>query len=130
MKPAYEEIFGWLGEEVRHRSAEGHSATVLLIDGQKSLWTAGKARLGKASPIEILDLLHANSSVWKAAALLYPQAKAEELIFFVKPRIKCLLNGEVESVIRGLRAMGTRCAGSSEGRTLKEVNPALRLLAE
>ena len=108
LKPAYEEIFGWLGEEVRHRSAEGHSATVLLMDGQKSLWTAGKARLGKVSPIEILDLLHANSSVWKAAALLYPQAKAEELIFFVKPRIKRLLNGEVESVIRGLRAMGTR----------------------
>lgn len=50
LKPAYEEIFGWLGEEVRHRSAEGHSATVLLMDGQKSLWTAGKAHLGKVSP--------------------------------------------------------------------------------
>ena len=78
------------------------------MDGQKSFGTAGEAHLGKVSPIEILDLLHANSFVWKAAALLYPQAKAAELIFFVKPRIKRLLNGEVESVIRGLRLMGTR----------------------
>ena len=107
LKPAYDEIFGWLAEEVRQRSVKGHSATVLLMDGQKSFWTAGRVHLGE-SPIEILDLLHANSYVWKAAALLYPQAKAEELIFFVKPRLKRILNGEVESVIRGLRAMGTR----------------------
>ncbi len=119
LKPAYDEIFGWLAEEVRHRRAEGPRATVLLVDGQKSLWTAGKAHLGKESPIEILDLLHANSYVWKAAALLYPEAKAEALIFFVKPRIKRLLNGEVEGVIQGLRSMGTR--RGLKGKRLKQL---------
>lgn len=108
LKPAHAEIFAWLAEEVGHRRGEGAPPTVLLMDGQKSLWEAAQAHLGSASSIEILDLLHANSYVWKAAKLLHPKTKPEQLLFFVKPRIGRILHGEVEGVVQGLRAMGTR----------------------
>jgi hypothetical protein len=120
LKPAHAEIFGWLADEVAHRSAEGPAPTVLLMDGQKSLWEAAQAHLGSASSIEILDLLHANSYVWKAAKLLHPKTTSEELIFFVKPRIGRILHGEVDGVVQGLRAMGTR--RGVKGERLEELN--------
>ena len=119
LKPAHAEIFSWLAEEVEHRSPEGPVSTVLLMDGQKSLWNAAQAHLGSGSSIEILDLLHANSYVWKAAKLLHPNTKLEGLIFFVKPRIKRILHGEVEGVVQGLRAMGTR--RGLKGKRLKKL---------
>jgi hypothetical protein len=126
LKPAHAEIFGWLAEEVAHRGTEGSAPTVLLMDGQKSLWEAAQAHLGSASSIEILDLLHANSYVWKAAKLLHPKTKPEQLIFFVKPRIGRILHGEVEAVVQGLRAMGTR--RGVKGERLEELNKACAYL--
>jgi hypothetical protein len=120
LKPAHAEIFGWLADEVAHCSAKGPAPTVLLMDGQKSLWEAAQAHLGSASSIEILDLLHANSYVWKAAKLLHPKTKSEELIFFVKPRIGRILHGEVDGVVQGFRAMGTR--RGVKGERLDELN--------
>lgn len=126
LKPAHAEIFGWLAEEVAHRRGEGAAPTVLLMDGQKSLWEAAQAHLGSASSIEILDLLHANSYVWKAAKLLHPKTKPEQLIFFVKPRIGRILHGEVEGVVQGLRAMGTR--RGLKGKRLAKLNKACAYL--
>lgn len=126
LKPAHAEIFGWLAEEVAHRSAEGPTPTVLLMDGQKSLWEAAQAHLESKSSIEILDLLHANSYVWKAAKLLHPKTKSEQLIFFVKPRIGRILHGEVEGVVQGLRAMGTR--RGLKGERLEKLNKACAYL--
>ncbi len=126
LQPAHAEIFSWLAEEVEHRSPEGPVSTVLLMDGQKSLWNAAQAHLGSGSSIEILDLLHANSYVWKAAKLLHPNTKLEGLIFFVKPRIKRILHGEVEGVVQGLRAMGTR--RGLKGKRLKKLNKACAYL--
>ncbi|MCP4286458.1 MAG: hypothetical protein GY792_18755, partial [Gammaproteobacteria bacterium] len=126
LKPAYADIFGWLAEEVEHRSPEGPVSTVLLMDGQKSLWDAGQAQLGSGTSVEILDLLHANSYVWKAAKLLHPDNKHEELIFFVKPRIKRILHGEVDGVVQGLRAIGTR--RGLNGKRLKKLSRACAYL--
>ncbi|MCP4406663.1 MAG: ISKra4 family transposase [Gammaproteobacteria bacterium] len=107
LKPAYEEIFGWLADEHRQRNPQGQSPSVLLMDGQRSLWEAGCEHLAEASVIEILDLLHATSYVWKAAAVFHPGVEAEKLIGFVKPRVARILKGEVKAVIRGFKAMGT-----------------------
>ena len=119
LKPAYEEIFGWLAKEHRQRNPQGRRPGVLLMDGQISLWEAGDEYLAQASVIEILDLLHATSYVWKAAAVLHPGVEAQRLIGFVKTRVARILNGEVNAVIRGFKAMGTR--NGLSGKRLKKL---------
>jgi hypothetical protein len=119
LKPAYEEIFGWLAEQHRQRNPQGRSPSVLLMDGQISLWEAGDEYLAEASVIEILDLLHATSYIWKAAALFHPGVEAQQLTGFVKPRVARLLNGEVKAVIRGFKAMGT--SHGLSGKRLKKL---------
>mgnify|MGYP006216289829 CR=1 FL=1 len=37
-KPSYQEIFGWMGEEVSTRNPEAQKPIILLMDGQQSLW--------------------------------------------------------------------------------------------
>jgi hypothetical protein len=56
---------------VARRNPESHKPTVLLMDGQKSLWQAGQRDLPPDHLIEILDLLHATPRIWEAAALVY-----------------------------------------------------------
>jgi len=84
------------------------------MDGQISLWEAGDEYLAEAPVIEILDQLHATSYIWKAAAVFHPGVKAQGLIGFVKPRVTRILDGEVKTVIRGFKAMGTRHELSGE----------------
>jgi hypothetical protein len=73
------------------------------MDGQIALWAAGDEHLGKTLVVEILDLLHAISYVWKAAAVFHPGVEAAQLIGFVKLRVSRILNGEVKSIIRGFK---------------------------
>ncbi len=66
------------------------------MDRQISLWEAGYEHLAEASVIEILDLLHATSYAWKAAAVFQPGVEARALISCVKSRVARILNGEVK----------------------------------
>ena len=73
--PQVEEIFGWMAKEAAQRGgSEQKRSLVLLMDGQLSLWEAGLTHLPveKFEVIEILDLLHAVSYVWKAVHLFHP----------------------------------------------------------
>ncbi len=105
-RPSYEEIFGWLAQEVRERNAHGHKPVACLMDGQESLWNALHAYLPDVHIIEILDLLHACSYVWDAAHLFHKK-KSKAASRFAKERILRILNGEVTLVIRGLRWKAT-----------------------
>ena len=105
--PSFDEIFGWMEQEVRLRNADGERPIVLLMDGQEALWNAGLKHLPeKLQVTEILDLIHAASYLWKAAHVFHPQGSPAAL-GFVKERMKHLLDGKVTTVIRGLRWMGT-----------------------
>ncbi len=106
--PSIEEIFGWLGKEVQQRNPLAENDVVVLMDGQKSLWTAAEQYIEGAvngiKVVPILDLLHA--AVWAAAHLFYPK-NSPEAFDFAKDRIGRILNGEVLGVVRGLRWKGT-----------------------
>jgi len=105
-QPSYQEIFGWLAQEVRERNPHGHKPLAFLMDGQESLWNALKEHLPGVHVIEILDLLHACSYVWDAAHLFHKK-KSKAARCFAKERILRILKGEVAMVIRGLRWKGT-----------------------
>ncbi len=107
-EPQVAEIFGWLADEVQARDPHKKKDLVLLMDGQESLWNAGAKYLPEEhfEVIEILDLMHPLSYVWKAADLLYPQQEAQALNF-VKTQVRRILFGQVHTVIRGLRWRAT-----------------------
>jgi hypothetical protein len=104
---ATDETFGWLAEEVARRNPESQKPTVLLRDGQKSLWEAGQRDLPPDDMIEILDLLHATPRIWEAAALFYDR-DSEQAWALVYDRVLRILRGEGGSVVSGLRQMGTK----------------------
>lgn len=96
MKPSMKRLFTWLSQEVVERNPNGTQPVVLIMDGQQCLWDEGAARLGQ-STIEILDLLHANGYLWKAAELFHKQQDMKE--HFAKLCIDYLLKGEAKKVI-------------------------------
>lgn len=105
-QPSYDEIFGWLSQQVMSRNPAGEKPTVFIMDGQESLWNALPKYLPKATLIEILDLLHVCSYVWRAAHLFYKK-KSTAALRFAKDSIYRILKGQVQGVIRGLRWKGT-----------------------
>ena len=105
--PSVREIFGWVGEEVQSRNPHEEKPTIVLMDGQKSLWDAAREYVEQdKKPVEILDLLHATSYVWDAAYLFHGKG-SQEAVVFAKDGIRRLLQGEGASVVRGLRWKGT-----------------------
>ena len=106
-QPSYDEIFGWMAQAADLRNAAGDKPLILLMDGQESLWNAGLKHLPESRKvIEILDLIHVASYLWKAANLFH-SPNSSEASAFVKKRMEQLLHGKVNSVIRGLRWMST-----------------------
>jgi hypothetical protein len=106
-QPSFDEIFGWMEQEVKRRQVGDEKSVVLLMDGQEALWNAGLKHLPETLRVtEILDLIHVASYVWKAAQAFFPQGSSAAS-GFVKERMKQLLEGKVNAVIRGLRWMGT-----------------------
>lgn len=105
MHPSIEEIFGWITQECQMRNPLKQKDTILLMDGQISLWIAGK-QYASENVIQVLDVIHAATYVWDAAHIFHPKnsKNAEE---FARERLLKILKGEVDSVVRGLRWMGT-----------------------
>jgi len=108
-EPSFDEIFGWMAREVRRRNPEGQKPIILLMDGQQSLWDRGLIHLpeDRFRVTEILDLLHVCGYVWEAAHLFHPAGSAQAL-GFVRRRVRRILQGEVNAVIRALRRQGAR----------------------
>jgi hypothetical protein len=96
-----------LAKEYRQRNPSGKHPQMLLMDGEQKLWEMGEELQFDAPILEILDLLHASSYVWKAVQALYPQRTTPEQIPLVKERIGRILRGEVRGVIRGFRWQAT-----------------------
>lgn len=87
---------------------------IALMDGQESLWKTLKLHLPfGARTIPILDILHALSYMWQAAAL-FEKNEAERKAF-TRARLLRILRGEVVGVIRGLRRLGTTAGLKGKG---------------
>ena len=106
MRPSYDEIFGWLAQEVKLRNCEGKKPMPCVMDGQDTLWAALPKYFPNLELIPILDIIHACSYAWDATHLFYKKG-TPEAVSFAKDRIGRLLKGEVDGVIRGLRWKGT-----------------------
>jgi hypothetical protein len=90
-----------------------------LMDGQASLWDAADNCLSVPPEvtIDILDVLHVSSYVWRAAKVFYPQPEHQEA--FARDRLLRILQGEVRGIVAGLRQMATkRCL---KGKSREEI---------
>jgi len=114
--------FGWLDQQVRERLATRDTPVeaVCLMDGQPSLWELKQRFQGDLPTVEILDLLHVTSRLWKAAHLFHsgdlPAAEA-----FVREQADKILGGGVKSVIHSLRSRATRRGMNAAQRRSLEV---------
>ena len=105
-EPALEAVFGWMEAEICARDPHTNLPLPCLMDGQVSLWEAANRYLPQDNLVPIVDLLHVTPRLWKAAYLFYPK-HSPSAVDFVQDRVLRVLKGEVRSVIRGLRRMGT-----------------------
>ena len=107
--PQTKEIFQWMAKEVEQRGQQGKKPLVLLMDGQESLWNAGLKYLPekKFQVVEVLDLLHATSYVWKAVHLFY-SVNSNQAKKLAQKQIERLLSGKMESMIRSFRMKADR----------------------
>ena len=99
------EGIAWLAEQVAARRRP-EQTLVLVMDGQESLWDVASLHFDAAERVvEILDLIHVSKYVWEASALFHRSREMREA--FTRERLLKILHGEVRSVIRGLRRMGS-----------------------
>jgi hypothetical protein len=114
-------VFLWLRWELSRRNPGRGQETVYLSDGQEALWDAQEQYLGGRCCVGILDLLHVTPRLWKAAHVFYAE-KSAEVEAFVRERLLRVLQGQVGSVVQGLRVMGGRRALTAPKRkALREV---------
>lgn len=101
-------LFVWLADEVIRRDPRRSKPAIFLSDGERALHD----RQGEYLPedtICILDLFHVMERLWKAAWCFFEEgAQKREAHRWVESRLRRLLDGEVDAVIRGLRYQSTR----------------------
>lgn len=107
----------WAAREVeqRRRSAQ---TLVCLMDGQPSLWNAAAVCLEDvpgAERIEILDIVHVASYVWRAAKAIHAHREHQEA--FARERLLRILRGDVKDVVGALRRTATRRRLGGNART-------------
>jgi hypothetical protein len=88
MAPSYASIFPWLAQEQRQRNPTGQHPVVVLMDGQKSLWTRAEQAFAGVPHVEVLDLLHVLGYVWDAVELFYPHREGAGLEAVKQQRLR------------------------------------------
>jgi hypothetical protein len=115
------EVFAWMAEQVQQRDPQADKVIVNLFDGDERLQAAKQAADVPGQQVDILDLLHVTSKLWKAAglfaALSSAQAQDQVRVWLLK-----VLRGQSGAVLRDLRRQGqqARLTGSKK-RTLDKV---------
>ena len=108
------QALAWATREVSLRRSTDQ-VLVRLMDGQHSQWSDAEAcrdDLPDTHCVDILDILHVASYVWKAAKALCSSAAEQKE--FARQRLLRILSGDVAGVITGLKQMSTRRQLSSE----------------
>ena len=108
LQPARETVFSWIGQEIEQRNPGGKNDVVFIMDGEKKLWEMGAKIIAPNQCIQILDIIHAASYIWKVTEALSPDSSTKENIPIVKKYMGYLLNGQVKKVIRSVRYLATR----------------------
>src|SRR5947209_6967154 len=95
-------VFDWLWWEFAQRNPRLQRPTVCLCDGQEALWEACDEAVLDEKRVNVLDLLHVTPRLWQSAQLLFGD-KSTEVLPWVRRRVTQVLEGKVETVIRGIR---------------------------
>jgi hypothetical protein len=101
------EVFWWMTAQLRDRNPGQGKEVVNLFDGEEQLWEAQAAFHAGRAAVGILDLLHVTPRLWQAARLFHA-ADSDAALEMVRARALRVLRGEVGSVVRGLRRMGSQ----------------------
>jgi hypothetical protein len=109
------EALCWADEQIDARRHAGQ-AVLRLMDGQASLWDAADncLRVPPEETIDILDILHVSSYVWRAAKVFYSRRERQES--FARSRLLRILQGDVRGVVTGMRQMATKRRLKGKGR--------------
>src|SRR5208283_388163 len=97
-------VYDWLLSQSLLRNPKGRQPTVHLCDGQEALWQARDEYLPDKNAVDILDLLHVTPRLWQAAKLFHGE-RSPLVVPFVRQRVTQVLQGKVETVVRGLRRL-------------------------
>jgi hypothetical protein len=101
-------LFLWLADEVIRRNPQGSKPVIFLSDGERALHDRQSEFLPEYT-ICILDLFHVMERLWKVAWCFFEeQTQKHEAHQWVEERLKRLLEGKVDSVIRGMRYQATQ----------------------
>lgn len=107
-------IFEWMQQQNRQRNPDGAQHTVVLIDGQRSLWQAAATHLPGEHVTEILDIIHVAGYLWEAAEIL--EDTPEQRRAWVKTAMGQVLHGQVADVLTDLDAQRTPHQGQARKR--------------
>jgi hypothetical protein len=101
-------LFLWLADEVVRRNPKGNKPLVFLSDGERALHDRQSEYLPE-NVVGILDLFHVMERLWKVAWCFFNEAtQKREAHQWVEERLRRLLEGKVDSVIRGMRYQSTQ----------------------
>ena len=101
-------LFLWLAQETIRRNPQGSKPVIFLSDGERALHDRQSEYL-PANTICILDLFHVLERLWKVAWCFFEEkTQKRQAHQWVEERLKRLLEGKVDSVIRGLRYQTTQ----------------------
>ena len=101
-------LFLWLADEVMRRNPQGTKPLVFLSDGERALHDRQSEYLPE-NVVCILDLFHVMERLWKVAWCFFNEAtQRREAHQWVEERLRRLLEGKVDSVIRGMRYQSTQ----------------------
>jgi len=101
-------LFLWLADEVIRRNPHGSKPVIFLSDGEQALHD----RQGEYLPEDtvcVLDLFHVMERLWKVAWCFFEEkTQKRQAHQWVEARLKRLLEGKVDTVIRGMRYQATQ----------------------
>src|SRR4051794_26794599 len=120
-------LFVWLADEVIRRNPQGSKPLIFLSDGERALHDRQSEYLPEDT-VCILDLFHVMERLWKVAWCLFEEStQRREAHHWVEERLKRLLEGKVDSVIRGMRHQATQ--RGLKGQRRKTVRDAAEYFA-
>jgi hypothetical protein len=101
-------LFLWLADEVIRRDPQGSKPVIFLSDGERALHDRQSEYLPEDT-VCILDLFHVLERLWKVAWCFFEEkTQKREAHRWVEERLKRLLEGRVDAVIRGMRYQATQ----------------------
>ena len=100
-------LFLWLAQETIRRNPQGTKPVIFLSDGERALHDRQSEYLPE-NTICILDLFHVLERLWKVAWCFFDERTQKRQAYqWVEERLRRLLEGKVDSVIRGIRYQAT-----------------------